>query len=215
MPRASHPLIHPVRHLLRRPHLALSALTGIVLFVFLRHWVLSTQAMLIAFDVSASLYLALVAYQMARATAASMRQRAELLDEGKWTVLFACLCVAAMVMGALSIELHAAKVKSMWEVALASSTILLSWLFVAIVFTQQYAHSFYLRAGQLQFPGTAEPNYWDFTYFAAVLSMCCQTSDVAVTSGAMRRLVMLHSVVSFFFNVIIIAITVNVVAGVL
>ena len=52
-------------------------------------------------------------------------------------------------------------------------------------------------------------------YFAVVLSMCCQTSDVAITSSSFRRLVMLHSVVSFFFNVIIIAITVSVVAGVL
>ena len=59
------------------------------------------------------------------------------------------------------------------------------------------------------------PDYWDFTYFALVLSMCCQTSDVTVSSGAMRKLVMLHCLVAFFFNVIIIAITVNVVAGVL
>ena len=83
------------------------------------------------------------------------------------------------------------------------------------MFAQQYAHSFYVKAGQLVFPGTEQPDYWDFTYFAVVLSMCCQTSDVAVSSSSMRRLVMLHGVVSFFFNVIIIAITVNVVAGVL
>ena len=101
------------------------------------------------------------------------------------------------------------------RVALASSTIFLAWLFVAVVFAQHYAHIYYLKPGQLVFPGTDAPDYLDFTYFSVVLSMCCQTSDVAITSSSLRRLVMLHSVVSFFFNVIIIAITVNVVAGVL
>ena len=125
------------------------------------------------------------------------------------------LCVAGVVLGALSNELHAAKNKSLGDIALASSSILLSWLFVAVIFAQQYAHSYFMKPGLLVFPGTDHPDYWDFTYFAVVLSMCCQTSDVAVSSSSMRRLVMLHSVVSFFFNVIIIAITVNVVAGVL
>ena len=101
------------------------------------------------------------------------------------------------------------------DIALATSTIFLSWLYVAVVFAQHYAHSYYLTPGQLAFPGTESPDYLDFTYFSVVLSMCCQTSDVAITSSSFRRLVMLHSVVSFFFNVIIIAITVNVVAGVL
>jgi uncharacterized membrane protein len=215
MSSSTHPLTHPVRHLLRRPHLAVSALIGLVLFGVLHQWAATTQAMLLALDMASALYLGLTAYQMTRATTTAMRTRAKLLDEGKWTVLFACLCVAGVVLGALSVELHAAKTKSSWDVALASSTILLSWLFVAMVFAQQYAHSFYLHTGQLQFPGTPEPDYVDFAYFAAVLSMCCQTSDVVVTAGNMRRLVMLHSVVSFFFNVIIIAITVNVVAGVL
>ena len=112
-------------------------------------------------------------------------------------------------------ELHAAKDKSLADIVLASSTIFLSWLFVAVVFAQQYAHSFYLTPGQLAFPGTETPDYLDFTYFSVVLSMCCQTSDVAITASPLRRLVMLHSIVAFFFNVIIIAITVNVVAGVL
>lgn len=209
------PVTHPIRQLLKRPHLAASALVGVGVFALLQQSMTTTQAMLIAFDVAASLYLVLIVYLMAQATANTMRARATQLDDGKWTVLAISLCVAAVVMGALSGELRAAKAKSVWDIALASSTILLAWLFVAIIFAQQYAHSFYMRAGQLQFPGTAEPDYGDFFYLALVLSMCCQTSDVAVTASGMRRMVMLHSVVAFFFNVIIIAITVNVVAGVL
>jgi uncharacterized membrane protein len=192
-----------------------SVVVGITAFFALQQWMPTARAMLVAFNTATLLYLALITHLMLQATTHTMRQRAKVQDEGKWTVLLVSLGVAAMVLGALSGELHAAKDKSVWDIALASSTIFLAWLFVAIMFAQQYAHSFYMHTGQLEFPGTPEPNYGDFCYFAIVLSMCCQTSDVVVTASGMRRLVMLHSVVSFFFNVIIIAITVNVVAGVL
>lgn len=206
---------HKFTRLFRRPRLATSALvTGIVFLASLSLLPIS-RAVLIAFDIGTFLFLILMARVMITATPQTMRKRAQLQDEGKWAVLLMSLCVAGIVLGALSNELHAAKEKSLLDIALASSSILFSWLFVAVMFSQQYAHSFYIKSDQLSFPGTTHPDYWDFMYFAVVLSMCCQTSDVVVLSGSMRRLVMLQSVVSFFFNVIIIAITVNVVAGVL
>jgi uncharacterized membrane protein len=201
--------------ILHRPRLVSSAAAALIFFCVLQGFMPVARAMLLAFDAGAALFLGLMAVVMARATPQSMRHRALMQDEGKWAILIMSLCVAGVVLGALSNELHAAKDKSLGDIALASSSILLSWLFVAVMFSQQYAHSFYVKPGQLSFPGTECPDYWDFMYFSVVLSMCCQTSDVAVTSGGMRRVVMLHSLVSFFFNVIIIAITVNVVAGVL
>lgn len=192
-----------------------SALIGIALFALLLPTMPAGRAMLIAFNVSAAIFLGLMAVLMFRASMSTMHRRAQIQDEGKWTVLALSLCVAAIVLLALSSELHGAKDKSLADIALASSTIFLSWLFVAVVFAQQYAHTYYLKPGHLVFPGTDKPDYVDFTYFSVVISMCCQTSDVAITSSHCRRLVMLHSMVSFFFNVIIIAITVNVVAGVL
>lgn len=190
-----------------------SALVAGVLFVLLLPTLPAARAMLIAFDAGAAVFLTLVLALMARATVASMPVRARMQEEGKWVVLVASLCVAGVVLGALTQELHAARDKSLWGIVLASSTILLAWLFVAVVFAQHYAHCYYMQPGQLLFPGTTEPDYWDFTYFAIVVSMCCQTSDIAITSSGLRRVVTLHSVVSFFFNVIIIAITVNIVAG--
>jgi uncharacterized membrane protein len=192
-----------------------SAMIAIALFVLLLPTVPPPRALLISFNVGAGFFLVMMLVLMFRASVASMRTRAHVQDEGKWTVLMLSLGVAAVVMFALSHELHAAKDKSLGDIVLASSTIFFSWMFVAIVFAQQYAHSYYLKAGQLVFPGTESPDYLDFAYFSIVLSMCCQTSDVAISSSSFRRLVMLHSIVSFFFNVIIIAITVNVVAGVL
>ena len=192
-----------------------SSAFAMLLFLALLPSLPPSRAMLLAFDTGAAMFLTLIAIMMARATPVTMRHRALAQDEGKWTVLIVSLCVAGVVLLSLSHELHAAKDKSFADVALASGTILLSWLFVAAIFSQHYAHSYYLTPGQLVFPGTEHPDYFDFLYFATVLSMCCQTSDVAVTASPMRRLVMLQSLVSFFFNVIIIAITVNVVAGVL
>ena len=192
-----------------------SALIGILLFAALTTVMPVARAMLIAFNVSATIFLVLMAVLTFRASTITMHTRAKVQEEGKWTVLALSLVVPAVVLLALSSELHGAKDKQLADIALATSTIFLSWLFVAVVFAQHYAHMFYLHSGQMVFPGTEKPDYADFTYFAVVLSMCCQTSDVAITSSRCRRLVMLHSMVSFFFNVIIIAITVKVVAGVL
>ena len=208
-------LSHSLQRTVRRPRLLTSAMLTIVLFLVLIPSMPPSRALLISFNVGAGFFLMLMFVLMFRATMTSMHKRAQRQDENKWTVLFLSLCVAAVVLFALSHELHAAKDKSLSDIALASSTIFLAWLFVAVIFAQQYAHSFYMKPGQLAFPGTEMPDYLDFTYFSIVVSMCCQTSDVVITSSTFRRLVMLHSVVSFFFNVIIIAITVNVVAGVL
>ena len=204
-----------LRHLIRRPRLIIAGTTGAMLFAGLVNYQPPAFAGLIAFNVAAAIFLVLIAILTTRANTVSMRHRARIQADNKWVVLLASLSVAAVVIIALYSELHAAKDKSLGTIVLASATIFLAWLFVATMFAQQYAHDFYMTPAQMVFPGTEHPNYWDFTYFAVVLSMCCQTSDVAVTSTNMRRLVLLHSVVSFFFNVIIIAITVSVVAGVL
>lgn len=204
-----------LHHVIRRPRLIVASSLGLFIFAILSAYRPVAFAGLVAFDVAASLFLVLIGIITTRANTVSMRHRARIQADNKWVVLLASLSVAVVVIIALYSELHAAKDKSLGTILLASATILLAWLFVATMFAQQYAHDFYMTPGQMAFPGTEHPNYWDFTYFAVVLSMCCQTSDVAVTSTNMRRLVLLHSVVSFFFNVIIIAITVSVVAGAL
>lgn len=204
-----------IRRIIRRPRLLTSSSVGLVTFLLLLPSMSVGRALLIGFDIGAALFLALMAALITGVTPDSMPERARVQDDGKWTVLLISMGIAAVVLAALSHELHGVRDKSPTDIALAIGTLLLSWLYVAAIFSQHYAHAYYLKPDQLVFPGTPEPDYWDFVYFATVLSMCCQTSDVAVTSGEMRKLVTLQSLVSFFFNVIIIAITVNVVAGVL
>ena len=211
--------LHWARRVRSRPSFASAIIVGIVLFALLSPTLNATRSLLLAFNGGAVLFLVAMAVTMARATGHHMRQRAQLQNEGKWTVLGLSLAIAGVILIALYLELHGAKSHSLADVVLASSSILLSWLFLATVFAMHYAHGFYLTPdpaqGGLVFPGTDAPDYWDFMYFSVVLSMACQVSDVQITNRVIRRVALLHSMVAFFFNVIIIAITVNVVAGVL
>lgn len=103
----------------------------------------------------------------------------------------------------------------------AIAGMLFSWFLIHTIFTFRYAHIFYgdhedkpdTHAGGLEFPGDKRPDYLDFAYFSFVLGMTFQVSDVEVTSKRLRRLVMLHGVLSFGFNTIMIALTINVIAG--
>src|SRR5262249_59324604 len=97
-------------------------------------------------------------------------------------------------------------------------TILCSWFLVHTAFALHYAHEFYESAPRskdrsLTFPGKAEPDYVDFLYFAFVLGTTSQTSDVAICSSAMRRLALAHGVIAFFFNTTLLALAVNIAAG--
>jgi uncharacterized membrane protein len=200
---------------IRRPGYWTAALLAIVVFLAFSQQTNLPRALLLGFNAGAIFYVAFSFYIMSTTHASAIKQRAIHQEAGKWVALLISLVVAVVVLVALSLELRGAKSKSTADVVLAGSTILLSWFFVALVFAQEYAHSYYMAGMGLSFPGTPEPDYWDVTYFSVVLSMACQTSDVTVTTRPMRRLVLLHSVIAFFFNVIILAITVNVVAGLL
>ena len=94
------------------------------------------------------------------------------------------------------------------------ATILLSWAFVHTIFALHYAHEYYGERrdgiiGGLNFPDDKVPDYWDFLYFSLVIGMTSQVSDVAITSKSIRRLAAVHGVLSFFFNLTVLALTVN------
>lgn len=88
------------------------------------------------------------------------------------------------------------------------------------MFAAYYAHEFHGErssaprgsGGGLEFPGDRKPDYVDFLYFSFVVGTTAETSDVEVTSRSMRFVVMLHGIVSFFFNTAVIALTVNLAA---
>ena len=207
-------------HNLRR-HLRLSlcALLFVVLMVgLILGGMRPALGMLLAFDIAALLFLAAVAWMFAHAKTGSIQRRARAQDENYWGFILTSVAVAAIALVALVVELHGSKHGGLLEIALAACTLLLTWLFTNTIFTLHYAHEFYGEgAGKhwgLDFPGTKEPDYWDFTYFAFCLGMTFQVSDVEITERAIRRVATVHALIAFFFDVVIIALTVNVVAGI-
>jgi uncharacterized membrane protein len=102
---------------------------------------------------------------------------------------------------------------------LATMTIVNSWLLVHMMFTIHYADLYYSvapgSAPPLRFPDTAEPLFWDFVYFAFTIGVACQTADVSTTQTAVRRIVAVHSVIAFAFNLFILGFAINVSAGLL
>lgn len=198
--------------------LLVSALLGLAVTVALlltTHWRIPT-CILAGWDSGVALYLALIFRIMERWSTDRIRQRACVEDEGAAALLVLTTASAVASLAAVISELgHHPDVS---QVALGAVTILLSWAFMHVIFALHYAHEFYGegrddRMGGLEFPGNEEPDYWDFLYYSLVVAMTAQVSDVQISSKAIRRMTTVHGVVSFFFNVIILALTVNIVSS--
>lgn len=199
------------------PRLSIAAALFVVMGAILCWLGLSrTQSLLLAFDLAAVAFLAMTARMFSRFSVASVRQRARDQDAGRWSILLCCAAVTGVILVALVVELQAAE-RGGFTVAVAALSVLLAWLFLNSMFALHYAHRYYgdagIGAGGLEFPGTRQPDYWDFAYFAFVIGMTFQVSDVTISDRGLRRLALLHSVTAFLFNVVIIALTVNLVAG--
>ena len=173
--------------------------------------------LLVAWNVGILLYLVLAFRMMSRFDLALVRERAAIQDEGGLALL-----LLTVVAGLASIVAIVAQLGAMpdarrgWYFALAVTTILVSWTFIHAMFALHYAHEYYgddAEAGGLDFPKEDCPDYWDFVYFAFVIGMTFQVSDVQVTSKVLRRVVVAHGAVSFLFNVAILALVVNLGAG--
>ena len=175
-------------------------------------------SILLGFDAGALVFLFFTARVFGRTTAASMRLHARQHDVGRAGVLWSSVALSCMVLVALWVELRAqSSVGAVVDTLAAAVTIVLSWLYMNMIFALHYAHGYYghrnaMHKG-LAFPGTEEPDYWDFAYFSLVLGMTFQVSDVQIVNRRLRRMAMTHGVIAFFFNVFIIAISVNVAAG--
>lgn len=162
---------------------------------------------------------------MLRATPETMRSNAKRQDEGRLVILSLVTTAACASVFAIGFMLKDAKGEAgnlLLPVLLAAITILGSWLLVHTIFALHYAHGYYQDGNQslaeskaegLDFPGDIEPDYWDFLYFSFVIGMTSQVSDVAIESRSMRRLALIHGVLSFFFNTAIVAMSINIIAG--
>lgn len=201
-----------------RPLLSVAAATFVcaaaLLFGFGVHPI---SAVLYGFDLGALVFLGSLLRIFNRATPAHLRDHALAQASGRWGLLWSSVVLSGVILVALAAEIQKGRSGGLPSIAGAILSILLAWLYIHTMFTLHYAHGYYGDYGEehrgLAFPKTERPDYWDFAYFAFCIGMTFQVSDVDVTSSYLRRIVLLHSVIAFFFSAFIIAFSVNIVAG--
>lgn len=208
----------PFRSLRARPRLSIAAAIFVLLGGGLAaSGVAPVPALLLGFDAGAAVFLVGMLLMFNASTLDTMRHQARVQDAGRWAILWSAVGATAVVMLALGSELHASHHGGLFTIVIAAGTLVLAWLFMNVMFALHYAHGFYGDYGSqhrgLEFPGDAPPDYWDFAYFSIVIGMTFQVSDVQITSRTLRRMALVHSVIAFFFNMFIIAVTVNILAG--
>jgi uncharacterized membrane protein len=222
--RSDKRLLH--RFIRSRPHLALAIVLGTCVgwaWPDSHAW---QQRALIGWNAGVWGYLLGMAWLMSRADHRKVREIAGKQDESAGLVLFSLVVGAVLSLYAIVSELtrmdHVPADQVALRYAFTAFTVIGSWLLVGVLFCFHYAHLYYhAPAGQppLRFPddeqkpGGLEPDYWDFLYFSFTIAVAVQTSDVTVASRTMRKLVLGHSVLAFFFNLLILGLSINIAAG--
>ena len=216
----------PLRRLLTaRPRLYLSSLIGIAVGAALPPSVGLALCVLIGWNVATGLYLVLAFIMMLRSSPRQLRRRAFLQYDTRWVIL--ALVVGSAVATLFAIGQVLGNLKAMptgtvyWHVGLAGLTLISSWMMVNVIFAQAYAYEYFGPRQHkgiptaLAFPDDVQPDYWDFMYFAMCIGMTCQVSDVAIRSRVLRRVATIHAMLAFFYNTIVLALTVNISASLL
>jgi len=200
--------------------LFISAATGLITTLVLPATLITR--VLIGWDIGVLIYLVAVAVVMTQCSAASaMKSNAAAQDEGAWAILILTVGAGLASLIAIFAELAAiARTDPHYGiyVTLAIGTVVLSWTFIQTIFALHYAHEFYgtgEHKNGLRFPGDAAPDYWDFIYFSFVVGMTFQVSDVAVMHKMVRRTVVAHGALSFFFTTAVVAMAVNIAASII
>jgi len=208
----------PLRIMRVRWRLFLAAGIGLLAFAMLPgDWRLITRV-LISWDIGVAVYLALSVWMAMSTDTKHIPFRCVLFDEGRVVIPLLSVTAAVASLGAIFFELSTAPAAHHFaSLAFAAVTILLSWSFIQFIFAFNYAHEFYAhhrgKARGLRFPDDDTPDYWDFLYFSFVIGMTFQVSDVCVTSKSLRRIVTAHGLLSFVFNVTLLALAINLAAS--
>ncbi|KMQ80729.1 putative transmembrane protein [Candidatus Burkholderia pumila] len=179
-----------------------------------------TVRALIGWDTAVWLYLVLIWIQMATAQQSNVQALAEREDENAAAVLMIVSVAAIASLVAIVAELANAKnlgAGAWLNYVLTGATMLGAWFLIPTMFTLHYARHYYRSGKQetaLKFPDKhLRPDYWDFLYFSFTIAVASQTSDVALCSTAVRRTALAQSVLSFFFNLAVLGLSINIAAS--
>lgn len=181
-------------------------------------------AILIGWCAYCLIILSLTALVVHHSDARATRRRSQWNDPGSfllfvWIIFSGCASLVAVTL-AINIGNDLKGIARWGHLTLVFLSLTGAWLLIQTAFALHYARMYYRPpsletdpAHGLAFPGDQEPDYLDFFYYSAVVGMTSQVSDVAATSRHMRKLTLAHGLLSFGFNLIVLAITVNVLAA--
>lgn len=197
---------------------------GLAVGYALRGWLSPETRMLLGWDVGALLYLVFAWLVVSRADDEMTRVRAQLHDQNGYVIFILVTTAASASFVAIGFLAGNLKDLAFWPRAgyltLTVAALLLSWLLIQTLFAFHYARLYYARpeAGKqhqrgLKFPNDGEPDYLDFAYYSFVIGMTSQVSDVAVMARHMRRITLIHGVLAFVFNITILAMSINIIGG--
>jgi uncharacterized membrane protein len=176
----------------------------------LQRWPLAAMS---AFDVATILFLISCVPLLGTHEARVIREHAEANDANRALLLVITGIVMAALLTAIGAEAVGHNPQPITK-ALIITTLALAWIFSNTVYAFHYAHMVYRHPEMgcigLEFPHTAHPVYWDFVYFAFTCGMAFATSDVVLTGTRMRKIVTIHCLAAFAFNIGVIAFTINV-----
>jgi uncharacterized membrane protein len=205
--------------------LYVSLLIGAVTFFFVRH-IPSVPAVTLITWIAIALSIVILDWvTVLLAHPKQIRRIASLEDSSRFIIFFFVLAASMVSLIAIYLLLKSSKGESEETVTgyifLAVAAVFVSWWMVHTVFAMRYAHLFYTTTdkgktpiGGLEFPGGQEdPDYMDFIYFSFVIGMTFQVSDVEISSKEIRRLAWGHGLISFAFNTTIVALSINVISG--
>jgi uncharacterized membrane protein len=221
--------INSIKNLEARHRLLLSIGSAAIVFSLLPSSMLLPTRILVTWNFGILFLLSLIGVLVSVTTPQQMRDRAQNQDEKPSSILVFVIAAASASFFAIIFILGNAKgvppaIASL-HVGLSVIAILCSWLLTHTVFAIHYAHKYYSKdddpespsseAAGLDFPDEDRPDYWDFIYFSLVIGMTSQVSDVAISSRSLRRTALVHGVLSFIFNTAILALSMNIIGGLL
>lgn len=205
-----------------RHRVAFSFVVGVCAFLLVHRHVRFWTASIIAWDVFAASVLTLAWIMISVTRPGELRRRAQAQDVSRTLIFIFAILAACASLVAVGFVLHTNKVNpevhASLHLALALLAVALAWSLTHTVFGLRYAHTFYgdnddpnekEHVRGLEFPSERNPNYLDFAYFSFVIGMTFQVSDVQITSRDIRQLVLVHSILSFAFNTVILALAIN------
>lgn len=208
-----------------RPRAFAGALFGLAVFLLLPNAFRGPVREAIAWCAGGAVYLAMAFRIMASCSGESLRKRAARQDDSAIVILVLVLLAMfssfSAIFGIIAEAKGASSEGKLFFAGLAGATIVVSWLVMQVAFTLHYAHQFYAPhnlgddadSAVLGFPGDGQPDYWDFFYFATSFGAASQTSDVVIKARSIRRIATLHAIVAFFFNTMVLALTINLAAS--